>query len=243
MHQSTEAEREAFRALAGPVWELHSAAVERAMTRMPALGSREARDVRLDLVAVHAYATAREGVLGHQALADGLRRGDQGVLAYVACLASGLRRLPSCRGLVVRGGGESPGAVAPGLTFREPGPVSAVTPESAGPTAAATYAIWSVTGRRVRNLLNATAAAPDEVVFAPGTGFRELGVLPATPGGPGLVLLREVPYSPVAQAADPRALDEQDLAVLARLTKALERGLPSSAPGWPGRCADPLGPG
>jgi hypothetical protein len=151
--------------------------------------------------------------------------------------------LPSYRGLVVRGGGEPVGAATPGLTFREGGPVSAVTPDSAGPAAAATYAIWSVTGRRVRNLRNVASAVPDEVVFAPGTGFRELGVLPAAPGGPGLVLLREVPYSPVTPAGSPRALDDQDLAVLARLTKALEPGLPSSSPAWPDRCATALGLG
>lgn len=235
LHHSTEAEREAFRVLAAPVWEQHSAAVERAMTRIPALGSREARDVRLDLVAVHAYLATGEGPLGFRELAEGLRQGDASLLPYLSCLASGLRRLPSYRGLVLRGGSEQPALASPGLTFREAGPVSAVTPDSAGPAATTTYAIWSATGRRMRTLRNSPAASPDEVVFAPGTCFRELAARP------GLVLLRELPDSAGTTTGN-LTLDDQDRAVLDRLTTALDRDLRPASPSWPDRCAALLGP-
>ncbi|BFO15456.1 hypothetical protein SHKM778_18440 [Streptomyces sp. KM77-8] len=60
-HVSGAAERAAFREAAGGNWEGHAAAVSRMLTRMPALRGHELDAARTDLVAAHAYLTAREG--------------------------------------------------------------------------------------------------------------------------------------------------------------------------------------
>lgn len=238
-HVSTEAERTAFRALADAVWERHSAAVTRALTRMPALRGAEQEAARTDLVALHVYLDTSYGPeapgapapdspaarLSQAALAHGMRTGDERLLPYAACVASALRRLPSYRGPAIRGTHEADGGLVPGTLLRDPGPMCAL-PLAAGAKrpAGAQYAIWSVTGRRTRQLTGRPASAGsasggDEVVFAPGTLLRVLDVREAD--GAPLVLLREVP----AAGAVPQdvRLDDHDRAALDRLDEALRR--------------------
>jgi hypothetical protein len=261
-HVSTEAERTAFRALADAVWERHSAAVIRALTRMPALRGPEQEAARIDLIALHLYLDTSYGPdasdtpdtpaasLSHAALARAMRTGDGRLLPYAACVASALRRLPSYRGLACRRTHEADGGLVPGTLLRDPGPVCALPLAAGAPRpAGAQYAIWSVTGRRTRQLTGrpGPASGGDEVVFAPGTLLRVLDVREAD--GAPLVLLREVPAtasSPSAAGAVPQdaRLDDHDRAALDRLDEALRRH--PVAPGplpWPEMCQGPLGEG
>lgn len=243
---SSPAERTSFRGLAEDRWERHSSAVMRALTRMPALRGPEQEDARDDLIALHMYLHATEGPLTHGELARSLRAGEPRLLPYAACVASALRRLPSYRGLAFRGTDAADAALAPGNLLREAAPVSALpagvgAPRPGGPQ----YAIWSATGRRVRELAGGPGAAGrDEVVFAPGSLLRVLDVRESD--GAPLVLLREVPATPATAttSAVPQSteLDDHDRAALDRLDQALRRH--PLAPGlfrWPELCEGPLG--
>ncbi|MFD9377901.1 hypothetical protein ACFWBH_20555 [Streptomyces sp. NPDC059999] len=253
-HHSTEAERTAFRTLADTAWERHAAAVARTLTRLPALRGAEQVAARADLVALLLYLGPPDGPFGHRELDRALRAGGGRLLPYAACVASALRRLPSFRGAALRGAppgtglGTPDGADAalprPGTVLREPAAVSALPCGGTGPEiGSARFAIWSVTGRRVRQLFGAagSSAAHDEIVFAPGTAFRVLDV--RGDGPDPLVLLRQLSTPatapPPARYAEP---DAEDQAVLARLDEAL-RGRTAAPAGfvWPERCAGPLG--
>ena len=238
VRRSTDAERAEFRSLAQPIWERHSASVNRAMTRMPVLRGAQMDAARADLVAVHIYLSGDA-----EELKD---TGPHGPACYLACLGSGLCRLPSYRGVAVRGGLPEGGLerLAPGSVLREPGPVGALPIGTAAdlPVRTGGYVIWSSTGRRVRPLLGTTpGVASDEVVFPPGATFRVLEVRSAGPAP--VVLLSEVPgTAPVDDR--PSGLDDADRATLERLDEAL-RKQESSAGGaslstWPARCAGAL---
>lgn len=247
LRRSTEAERADFRSLAQPRWERHSASVNRAMTRMPALRGGQVDAVRTDLVAVHVYLAGGLGELDERAPAS---PGQAGLPdSYIACLASGLSRLPSYRGVAVRGGLPADGDLrrfVPGTVLRGPAPVSALPIGVAAGLSAATggYVIWSSTGRRVRPLLGSgSGAASDEVVFSPGTAFRVLGV--RSEGNAPIVLLSEVRGRGSDTGDGSGALDDADRAALERLDEALRRHAPSaegtSPAAWPARCTEPLG--
>ncbi|MFE6776922.1 hypothetical protein [Streptomyces sp. NPDC057702] len=248
-HVSTETERAAFRALAEPVWERLGSAVARTLMRMPALRGHEQVAARADLIALRLYLHTESAELNHAALRHGLRAGDARLLPYAACVASGLRRLPSFRGVVVRGapspaeGGHPP---VPGAVLRDPAPVSGLAAEGGGGGAdGPRYAIWSVTGRRVRQLADTPGArvsgAREEIVFSPGTAFRVLEVRPGAPGqGAPLVLLRELPLPATATTVAGGPLDDHDRAALGRLDEMLRRS-PAAGPAWPDRCTGPIG--
>ncbi|WP_329167028.1 hypothetical protein OHB49_43145 (plasmid) [Streptomyces sp. NBC_01717] len=241
-HVSSQTERSQFRELATGVWEHHSAAVSRALTRMPALRGEELEAARADLIAVQAYLTNNEEFVSGQALAEDLLAGGTRLLPYVACLASGLRRLPSYRGISLRGlrsVGGIPGntgeALEPGSLLQAPGPVSSLAHAAEWPGGAPLgYAIWSVTGRRVRQLLpGGSSPGSDEVVFAPGTAFRVLGTHEVT--GSAVVLLRELPATESATASNSPGGQQLDRTALTRLEEALTGSLPMRG-SWPERC-------
>ncbi|WP_327249996.1 hypothetical protein [Streptomyces sp. NBC_01320] len=241
-HVSSQAERSQFRELAAGVWEHHSAAVSRALTRMPALRGEELEAARADLIAVQAYLTSYEEFVSGQALAEDLLAGGTRLLPYLACLASGLRRLSSYRGISLRGlrsVGGIPGnageALEPGSLLQAPGPVSSLAHAAEWPGGAPLgYAIWSVTGRRVRQLLpGGSGSGAGEVVFAPGTAFRVLGTQEVA--GLAVVLLRELPATESAIATNSPAGQQLDRTALTRLEEALTGGLPMRG-SWPERC-------
>ncbi|WP_217127480.1 hypothetical protein [Streptomyces sp. AC558_RSS880] len=245
-HISTAAERAGFRDLAAPGWERHGAAVLRWLTRMPALRGQELEEARADLIALHVYLTDEDGPLDHAALVRDLRAGDGRLPGYAACLASALRRLPSHRGVAVRGAGPDAGEAVPepGTLLLDPAPVGALAlPRTLPEGVPVRYAIWSVTGRKVRQLLDrpAAAGAADEIVFAPGSAFRVLGT--RAPHGAPVVLLRELPAtSAVYQDGAEEELSGLDRSALDRLEKALDGVLPGGdGPGWPARCTGPVG--
>ncbi|MEU5095724.1 hypothetical protein [Streptomyces sp. NPDC020996] len=244
-HVSGAAERAAFRDLAAGSWEGHAAAVSRVLTRMPALRGHELEAARTDLIAAHAYLTAEEGPLHHRALIRDLHTGEGRLLPYAGCLASGLRRLPSYRGVALRGGDADGPEPAVGTLLHDPAPVSALAGASALPAGApGRYAIWSVTGRKVRQLLDRPGGSTEtyeEIVFVPGTGFRVLGVRTA-PEGPSVVLLRELPGNATAYMDGSEELSGLDLRALAHLEEALAKGFRAGdVPQWPERCSGPVG--
>ncbi|MGI5437560.1 hypothetical protein ACQEV4_08915 [Streptomyces shenzhenensis] len=234
-HRSTTPERNSFRKLAEPVWERHSAAVNRALAGMPALRGEEMEAARIDLIALRMYLRDGEGPLDHAELTRSLRAGEQRLVPYAGCLVSGLGRLPSHRGAVLRGPGGATGLgeLRPGDVLRDPAPLSGLPLDPAGKDriAGAGFAIWSITGRRVRQLLD----GGDEVVFAPGTAFKVLDV--RTDGAAPLVLLRQLPDT---QAVSPVPEDADDTA-LTRLEHALTDRTAPGAGDWPDRCAGPVG--
>ncbi|MEU9380399.1 hypothetical protein AB0D38_05070 [Streptomyces sp. NPDC048279] len=245
-HRSTEAERAAFHELAGASWERHNAAVSRLLPRMPALRGHELEIARADLVAVHLYLTGGPGPLSREVLVRALRGDDDRLLPYAACLASGLRRLASYRGAVLRGGPDSPVTedLVPGRTLCASAPVSGLPYGAARiPLAAVRYVIWSSMARRVRPLLGAGKPAEDELVFGSGSVFRVLDVRAPESGNTGpLVLLRELPGTVARSGDSSGALDGDDSAALARLEEALAQGtVPAGREyDWPERCTGPV---
>lgn len=248
-HLSSATDHDALRALVGPHWDLYVPAVSEALNRLPALVEDEREAAEADLIALRMYLDGDEGPLGDRELARALRAGDDGLQAYAACLASGLRRMPAYRGVVLRGAGSAPDddeeSLPVGSLLRDLAPLSGVpVAAAAGLPRGPRYLIWSVTGRSTRQL---TEGEQDEVVFAPGTPFR---VLDVRGGGPSpLVLLRELPVSAAAPAAPTRSgasaeLDSADLATLARLDEAARaRSAAAGTGAWPDRCAGPIGEG
>ncbi|MFE0731678.1 hypothetical protein ACFW2X_26205 [Streptomyces antibioticus] len=242
-HRSTEDERSAFRVLADAEWDRHGAAVARSLARMPALRGREQEAARADLIALRLYLHSAEGPWSHRALTRALRSDEEGPLPYAACLTSALNRLPSYRGVVLRGTGAGPGhgvrVPRPGTLLRDPAPVSAspLDPIRPAMTTGGSYVIWSVTARRIRQLLDA-GDGPEEVVFAPGAVFRVLDVR----GGDSSaqIFLRELtgPHLP------PRPDPDGDGVALARLDEAVRgRSAPAGGGQWPERCTGPFGAG
>ena len=196
VRRSTEAERSEFRSLVQPVWDRHSAAVSRAMTRMPALRGSQVDAARTDLVAVHIYLSGGHDQLDDREPVRASRDGADVLDSSTASLVSGLCRLPSYWGVAVRGGLPADGGLerlVPGRLLRGPWPVSALPIGVATDLSAAAggYVIWSSTGRRVRPLLGTgPGSASDEVVFPPGAGFRVLEV--RSEDAAPIVLLSEV---------------------------------------------------
>jgi hypothetical protein len=252
--RSTQAERDAARALLGSAWDGHSAAVARAMIRVPALrggSAAESEDAAAELAVLHAYLTADPGdPWSYEALRADAATGGPTVVPVLACLAAALRRLPSYRGAVVRPAGgpglaETARLLSPGEELGDILPVSGLAVERGGPAPGERYLVWSMTGRRASSLLGragAEAADPgDEVLFAPGTRLRLLAVDESA--GAAVVLLRELPES--APAAVPGVLDAADEAVLDRLRSRGLTGGPPAAPfghrQLPGRLGGVLG--
>lgn len=245
-HVSTPAERAAFRVLADTAWDRHGLAVSRTLTRLPALRGQEQEAARADLIALRLCLQTSEGPLSHEALARGLFEGEERLLPYAACVTSGLRRMPSYRGLAFRGagGGEPGGVLEPGVLLRDPAPVCVLPAGADVPRpGGAQYAVWSVTGRRVRQLADRPGSdrARSEVVFPPGTLLKVLDV--REEGGSPLTLLREVPLAgPDLPARHGGAeLDADDVAALARLDEALrDHPVTPGRHDWPWPCAGSL---
>ncbi|MFB0619613.1 hypothetical protein [Streptomyces sp. AGS-58] len=243
LHRSDPADRQVLQALAGEQWWQQQAAVARTLMVVPGLRPHSRNEeAHADLVAVRCFLTLDDGPLSWTWLEQRLAEGADDALAYLSCLASGLRRLPSYRGIVVRDAGALPpeaAAPSPGSELREAGPVGTLTLDGAPVPAADRYLIWSVTGRRVRGLFAPVPGAVqgEEVVFAPGTRFRVLG----TRGRPGAmtVLLREVAEGdPTARSGQHEA---QDRGALAALTQVVDRAPGAgAAASWPPRLAGQL---
>ncbi|MFG2914736.1 hypothetical protein ACGF0D_17825 [Kitasatospora sp. NPDC048298] len=210
---STAAERAAFRALLGADFHRYASRAEQAALRMPALRAQSRDDLRDDLAAVYLHHTDT-GIPVHRAeLVEAARRtaGGEGPLAgYLACLGSGLRRLPNHRGAVLLGADVSASVLAQytrGALLVEPAPVVGTAQAEVVPGTDVEFLLWSATGRRTSVIAE---DGDPEVVFPPGTHFLVLDVLPADEDRPARVLLRES----VPGGAGDEAADEQDRARL-----------------------------
>lgn len=236
MHRSGPAERQALRALAGERWWQQQSAVTSTLTVMP--GGKDQNDAVLaDLIAVRSYLTLDEGPLSRPWLEQQLAAGSADAYPCLACQASGLRRLPSYRGIVVRDAGTLSSrerALPPGTELSEPGPVSTFVLEGAPAATGDRYLIRSVTGRRVRSLSAPVTQGQqsEEIVFGPGTRFRVLGSVDR-PGATTVLLSEVAAGSPAARQGTQDALDRD---AREQLVQALDQ-LPeaASAVPWPAR--------
>lgn len=218
---SSAADRDAFRSLLGDHYQRGAGRVEPAVTRLPGLRSTGRDDLKPDLVAVLLHHEGADVPAGPAALVAGARSGAPGPLApYLACLASGLRRLPSHHGAVLLGADVPPeilDAYPPGLVLVEPAPVTGVSSPAADLGTLVEFAVWSTTGRRTA-VFAADGEVP-QVVFSPGTTFTVLDTVPGDgTTRPARVLLRETTGTPPATADAARDRSARD-----RLRAWLER--------------------
>lgn len=235
-HRSTVAERMAYRESATE-FQTHSVFVRRMMTQRPGLRSAAAGEA-MEVVATDFTAVLDFLSDDRQAVAAELRSTGTAGNPRVACVLSGLRRLPSFTGAVfssARLPGGAGGGYAVGSVLMEPAFVEASSSQLVAMQGGVEYVIWSQTSKRLAAL--AAEASRDEVIFAAGTSYRVLRVDPAPSGAGRLrVYLRELATS-VQDAAS--SLDETDHRVLERLvaSAALRNGaaagdqMPAGRPG------------
>lgn len=130
---------------------------------------------------------------------------------------------------MVRGAGPVPAwpePLGPGQGLCDPAPVSALPLDAAkGPVASVGFAC------------SRGSSAADEVVFTPGSRFRVLEVRSADDAAP-LVLLRELPGTPLPEPRVTAELADADRTALARLRAALDTQASAVGPDypWPPRC-------
>ncbi|MDQ0313170.1 hypothetical protein J2S46_007726 [Kitasatospora herbaricolor] len=186
------AERTAFKALLGSHFQRCASHADQVATRLPALRSVAREDLKCDLAAVYLHHWDSGVPVTRAELIETARRSDPGALApYLACLGSGLRRLPSHHGAVLLGahaGAPELRHYVPGTLLTEPAPVVGVPSHDVELGTPVEFALWSVTGRRTS--VFAEDGEP-EVVFPPGSRFSVLEVIPAQEDVPTRVLLRE----------------------------------------------------
>ncbi|MGW7648980.1 hypothetical protein [Streptomyces bobili] len=173
LRPSSPAEHARLRTYLGRDWNRHVAAVQRALTHFPGLRSVSAdSEITADLAAVHAYLHADALGQGADAVRAALRSGDPDLLAYLACLTSGLRRLPSYRGAALRVTDvfdEVVRDLLPGEEVVEAVPVGAVPLGKGYPALPRDhYLIWSATGRRTDVLMDSEDSHRQaDVLFSP----------------------------------------------------------------------------
>jgi hypothetical protein len=199
---STPQERQHFRQSLGWRYDAASRYVTRILSERPGLRSVAAGDDGLatDLAAVHVFAASDQS-----ARLEALRAGTAPPAdrPFLSCVVSGLRRLPTLVGPVLRGGPEDPGAAqayAPGRDVVENGLLFALADPSAPLPGRVEVLIWSSTARRLDGLVDDAEA--DQVVFLPGTVFRVLDVDRSSQ--PHRVFLAELPQNWHGRADDAR---------------------------------------
>ncbi|MFI7122008.1 hypothetical protein [Amycolatopsis sp. NPDC049868] len=218
---STSGEQARFSTAAGSSFADGLSMVNSAMATWPALRRTEL-GAKADYVAVCLYLT--RGPTGAVEVNQALRAGEEVQLdSYLACLVSGLGRLPVHRRVVLRQA-RSDRNWDIGTVLTDPGFVSASVSHDVGvPDAEVDLLVWPVSARRTSELV--LHRPIDEAVFLPGRRFKVLAVRTAeqtdddddVPSAPATtVLLRELrPDEP-----DARSMDE---AALARLERAWEK--------------------
>jgi hypothetical protein len=216
--RSSAAERDWLRRTLDAEFDGYAGDVLRLLARQPGLRAVEGEPLEAvvtDMVAVRVYLAARQDKLD-----QALRAGRLGTLwPYACCVVSGLRRLPSLRGVALHA---SSGASA-GCRQPVPGEILTVRPFLSAVGAATAHLrgdvehlVWSFTGRRVADVDVAAADGAARVVFAPGTRFKVLAAAgaPGTGDGRARVYLREV-----VEPEPVPGLSERDGAVLRRLER------------------------
>ncbi|RSN07963.1 hypothetical protein DMC63_34455 [Streptomyces sp. WAC 05977] len=228
---STTAEQARFTAAAGEEYGEALATVNAALATWPSMRGQADSGVKADYVAVCLYLGRGRG--GFVNLHTAVRGGGAGEIPdQITCLASGLRRLPTHRRAVLRQS-KDPQALertlAPGSILTEPGfLVGSMDLDVTVPDADLDVLIWPASARRTSELM--IGQPVNEVVFFAGARFKALALRETEPaeGEPDeptvprvAALFRELGPDEAVPASD--ELDEHDLAVLAKLDRALER--------------------
>ncbi|MBM7863247.1 hypothetical protein [Lentzea nigeriaca] len=215
-HTSTDLERDAVRRALGERYGVHAATVCRLLAQRP--------DAEEDPAAFEAMVTDLTALLAcvsqdEEMVVDTLRMGRLGRLRpYVACIVSGLNRLPVHSGVATVWGASGPTGprrYRSGDVLVEHGLLDAVANPSQRVEGATEYLLWSVTGRRVEVADRVAVATEERVVFPPGTAFRVLAVAEAEGDHPQQVLLQEM-----AGAAADQEIASLRPSVLSQLERA-----------------------
>ncbi|WP_329790547.1 hypothetical protein V1227_01280 [Lentzea sp. DG1S-22] len=215
-HSSSDAERDTVRRALGERYGVHAATVCRLLAQRP--------DAEEDPAAFEAMVTDLTALLAcvsqdEEMVVDTLRMGRLGRLRpYVACIISGLNRLPVHNGVVTvwgMSGQTGPRRYRHGEVVVEHGLLDAIANPTSRIEGATEYLLWSVTGRRVEVSDRVAVATEERVVFAPGTPFRVLAVAAAEGDHPQQVLLQEV-----AGAAAEQEIAGMRPSVLSQLERA-----------------------
>ncbi|MFD7000996.1 hypothetical protein ACFWA5_33170 [Streptomyces mirabilis] len=225
--QSVERERAWLRRTLAERYDEAAGFVTRVMSETPGLRSgytegTEEKGVLADLAAVRLYLASGAGATVNGAV-HSATVGPHVPLAR--CVASGLRQLPSHRGVTLLRATLTEAQLDWYRTRREItdwGFCSALTNVRPGLPGETDILIWSLTGRRTALL---DPEVPDRVVFLPGTEFRVLHV--TDEDGHRTVLLRET-----ASVGVPKedALDQVALGALRKATELVHVGAEQGAP-------------
>lgn len=243
--RSTAEERARFAEAAGPEFDEFLPSVNSALASFPALRDGADEDAKSDFVAVCFY--LGDGDNGANTTNRLLREGGAGPLHdRVACLSSGLGRLPVHRGpafRMARSGPRGLPAYEVGEVLAEPGFLSATGEHDLDDEQEhLDVLIWSYTARRTSAF--ARGGLPAEVVFIASSRFKVLETADEQEGESApAVLMRELRPGEDAAAG---ALDETDESVLSRLRRALDGRRASNArtldePEHLLRLSDPVG--
>ncbi|MFJ5990286.1 hypothetical protein [Lentzea sp. NPDC092896] len=192
-HNSSDAERDTVRRALGERYGVHAATVVRLLSQRP--------DAEEDPAAFEAMVTDLTALLAcvsqdEEMVVETLRMGRLGRLRpYVACIVSGLNRLPVHNGIAAvwgMSGPTGPRRYRHGEVLVEHGLLDAVANPSQRIEGVTEYLIWSVTGRVVEVTDRVAVSTEERVLFAPGTPFRVLAVAEAEGDHPQQVLLQEI---------------------------------------------------
>ncbi|WP_018585038.1 hypothetical protein [Salinispora arenicola] len=194
--RSATPERHRLRGALGAYYDLHARVVARLLAQHPGLRVLPAGDephaLMTDLVAVRAF------LMGDRSSVTAALRSmsDVGDPAFLICLASGLRRLPSYHGVVYSSvPTEHASRVYPdGRSFWEPTFLEASTTRVAAGAEMTDLIVWSTNGRHVGGIVG--GGDHHRVVFPARSRFVVLGHRPAGRDCSAAVFLRDVPAEP-----------------------------------------------
>ena len=217
-HRSSSQERLSYRESAAR-YQSYLVSVRRVLTQRP--GLRAAAVVEGEEAVTTDFAAVLDLLSDDQRhIAAALRSAPGPADSRVACVVSGLRRLPSFSGAVfawAMPAAEAAADYATGATLIEPAFVYATSARQVALDGTISYVIWSETGKRISAL--EPSLGPDEIVFPAGTAFKVLSTDAVGPGsGRARIFLRES-SRPATEPAE-AVLDETDHRILERLTEA-----------------------
>jgi hypothetical protein len=217
---STPEQRQALRNLLGHRYDMHARTVINQLAQRPALrpSSGESADaVVTDLATVAAFAAADE------VFATSRPGGNS---AAMACLLSGVRRLPTHLGAVLASWTYDPRFVwRAGEVVAASVMLLAVAPPGRPPVHRPILAVWSAGGRRSSGLVE----DGERILFAPGSRFRVIGIEGPDPRQPTVVLLRELTgHETTSPAAAIEERDRRALESLRRVINAEVASVPSA---------------
>ncbi|HET6504083.1 MAG TPA: hypothetical protein VFG87_25320 [Amycolatopsis sp.] len=194
--EGVDQEREWMRRSLGERYDDAAGLAARVISESPGLGGLDkagTKDAIADLAALRLYLLDASPELG-----NAIRGATVGPHVPLGrCATSGLRRLPSYRGVVMLRArlGESARRYYPeGGLITEWGFCAALTDAHPGLPGDTDILIWAMTARRTALL---APEVPDRVLFLPGTNFK---VLQARDGEPNVVLLRELATSEIGES-------------------------------------------